>query len=131
MILAIRTDKPEAELHLLNKSGGKVDYYQWAADRALADTLLVKIDQLLQKNKINFEQLRGVIVYSGSGSFTGLRIGTTVANAIAYSLQIPVAKNSGDDWLDGAVKLLMGIKCGNFVVPDYSHQPNITKPKQG
>lgn len=34
--------------------------------------------------------LKGIEVETGPGSFTGLRVGVSVANALAYSLGIPV-----------------------------------------
>ena len=126
MILVIRTDQPRAELYLLDEKGNVRAQHAWQADRLLAATLLVEITQLLSEQQAGLSDLGGIVVFSGSGSFTGLRIGTTVANAIAYSLSIPVAKTSGDDWLLGAPQALAKTQLGQFVQPDYDHAPNIT-----
>src|SRR3990167_1513874 len=104
MILAIRTDKPEAELYLLDDNGKEVAKNIWRADRSLADTLLVQIKDFLKKNNILYRDLAGVIIFSGQGSFTGLRIGTTVANTLAYSLHIPIAKSTNVDWFSDGFK---------------------------
>lgn len=130
MILALKTDQPEAELFLLNQESKIISHYQWLAGRSLADTLITKIDQFLVSQKLSKEDIVGLAVFTGRGSFTGLRIGTTVANALAYSLKIPVIKASGDDWLATIVPKLEQARVGSYVVPDYDGEPNITKPKR-
>ena len=128
MILAIRTDKPEAELYLLNDDKVASEI-KWEAHRELADTLLVKIKELLELKNITNDGIEGIIMHTGEGSFTGLRIGTTVANAMAYSLNIPIVAAKGDDWIDSGIKAIKSAKAGELVVPEYNAEPNITKPK--
>jgi hypothetical protein len=128
MILAIRTDKPEAELRLL-KDDKEIGSYIWEAHRELADTLLNKINDLLIKNKIGLSGIKGLIIFTGSGSFTGLRIGTTVANSLSYGLYIPISSAEGEDWIKQGLENLKNSKAGEFVIPKYSGEPNITKPK--
>lgn len=129
MILALRTDKPEAELYLLDQIGQQLAHYTWPADRSLADQLLPAIKQFLKEVKLNFKDLTGITVFTGRGSFTGLRIGTTVANGLAYGLKIKVAKVSGEDWLNKSTPALKKTKLGQFIAPDYSAEPNITTPR--
>lgn len=130
MILAIRTDKPVAELALLDEAGNTQANYSWEAHRALATTLVGKIDGFLADNSVDTQALTGIIVFSGSGSFTGLRIGATVANALAYSYGISVVAGEGENWFTGGVMKLKSAKPGNYVAPTYDREPNITKPKQ-
>jgi len=52
--------------------------------------LLPMIVKILKKNKIDFSKLTAVEVNTGPGSFTGTRVGVAVANALGYSLDIPV-----------------------------------------
>lgn len=128
MILAIRTDKPEAELYLL-MSGDQVKSIRWLADRQLADTLLPKIDQLLAEKKVGYAGIEGIIVFTGEGSFTGLRIGTAVANTIAYAQKIPIVATTDKDWLKTGLAGLFNAKPNRFVKPIYGRGPNISKPK--
>lgn len=55
-----------------------------------SQVLLPLILKLLKAKKINMEALEGIEVETGPGSFTGLRVGVAVANALGYSLKIPV-----------------------------------------
>lgn len=66
------------------------------ASHAQSRELLPKIDKLLKKNRIKLFDLNVIAVYQGPGSFTGLRVGISVANALAWGLDIPVVgiKNS-------------------------------------
>ncbi|MFH2036585.1 MAG: tRNA (adenosine(37)-N6)-threonylcarbamoyltransferase complex dimerization subunit type 1 TsaB [Candidatus Zixiibacteriota bacterium] len=55
-----------------------------------AEFVFKLIDQLLNDNNIIKAQLSGIIVSSGPGSFTGLRVGMASAKGIAVSLGIPI-----------------------------------------
>jgi tRNA threonylcarbamoyladenosine biosynthesis protein TsaB len=55
-----------------------------------SQVLLPLIEKLLEKNNIKFSQLKGIEVSTGPGSYTGLRVGAAVANALGFSLGIPV-----------------------------------------
>ena len=131
MILAIKTDTPIAELYLFDDAAKKIDELVWQADRKLADELLPKIEELLSKNTLQLKDLTGIVIFTGSGSFTGLRIGTTTANTLAYSLAIPIVEAKGKDWAESGCQKISTTQPGKYVVPKYSSEPNITvtKPK--
>lgn len=52
--------------------------------------LLPFIDQVLKESHHTMNDLQGVVVSIGPGSYTGLRIGVSMAKGIAYSLGIPI-----------------------------------------
>lgn len=72
----------------------------WVSDRRSAQSsrprgnqskeLLPKIDTLIRGQKLTPQKLRGVAVNVGPGSFTGLRVGLTVANGFGFALKIPL-----------------------------------------
>lgn len=129
MILTIRTDKPEAEVGLYFRAGQERQYIKWQAHRQLAETIHKKIDYILKAEDKNWQSITGIICYAGPGSFTGLRIGISVANAIAYSLGVPIISGMGDDWIKEGIKRLSAGSNENLVVPKYGSVPHITTPK--
>ena len=76
----------------------------WLGNRNQSMDLLPKIDNLLKKNKISFDQIKGVVVVNGPGSYTGIRIGVSVANALGLALNVPVKMVDG---LRAQVQLLI------------------------
>jgi len=52
--------------------------------------LMPRLVRLLVQQKVNPEMLTGLAVTRGPGSFTGLRIGLSVAKGMALALEIPI-----------------------------------------
>ena len=129
MILAIHTAGRDTELTLVNHEGETINKLEWESGRSLADQLLGKIESLLAAVPIKLSDITGIIVFSGPGSFTSLRIGHSVANAMADSLGIPVVGSSKDDWLVRGVQALKTAIPGRPVLPEYGAEAHITKPK--
>lgn len=128
LILTIRTDKPEAEIGLFDDDK-KLAYETWQAHRQLAETIHLKIKELLESQKHSLSDVEGIIVFKGPGSFTGLRIGISVANALADSLNIPIVGANGDHWIQTAATKIKTAETGRVVQPEYGSPPHITKPK--
>ena len=62
--------------------------------------LLPFIDGLLKKKKKDISDISEIEVNPGPGSFTGLRVGLSVANTIGWALGVPV---NGKDLRKGEV----------------------------
>ena len=52
--------------------------------------LLPMIYEMLKEKDIKLNDFNRIVVVNGPGSFTGIRIGLTVAKTISYSLNIPI-----------------------------------------
>lgn len=126
IILTIRTDKKDAEIGLYDDET-QIAYETWEAHRALAETLHIKINAMLQSYKKDWHDIEGVMVYQGPGSFTGLRIGISVANALAYALSVPIKEGVGDDWLSKSLEYTFESD-KKFIVPFYGVEAIITSP---
>jgi len=87
-ILTIDTTEATTGIGLMGEKLVKIK--TWISERNQSQELLPNIDKLLQTNKIKPEQLKWVAVNLGPGSFTGLRVGISIANAFGYGLGIPV-----------------------------------------
>ena len=55
-----------------------------------SETLMPHIKEVLCMANVRKEQLEGIAVSIGPGSFTGLRIGLAAAKAMAYALDLPI-----------------------------------------
>ena len=129
LFLAIKTDEKIAsiELHDENKT---LKQKHWEAHKELSNTLLLEIEALLSENASTFQDLTGVAVYKGPGSFTGLRIGITAANTLASGLKVPIVAGTGSDWITQSVDALVSGQDEKIIIPEYGAEPNITKPRK-
>lgn len=58
--------------------------------QSLSEVALPKIVSMFEKNNIKANDIDKIIVVNGPGSFTGIRIGITIAKVYAWSLNIPI-----------------------------------------
>ncbi len=55
-----------------------------------AQTVLPLIDELMSEHRIIVSDVSEIAIHTGPGSFTGLRVGAAVANALGFFLRVPV-----------------------------------------
>ena len=128
-ILAIRTDKPEAELYIYDGEE-KLAEIKWKAHRQLAETIHRQIEKILNKSSISLSGINGIVVFKGPGSFTGLRIGHSVANALAYAQNTPIVTRDGEDWFKQGIEDLLAGKNDKIVTPEYGAPAKTTSPRR-
>jgi tRNA threonylcarbamoyladenosine biosynthesis protein TsaB len=139
MILFI--DSSTEKLRLWLKNDDFEVNFEKTLGREMAKNILVEIKEFLAENGANWQNLRGICVFAGPGSFTGLRIGVTVANTLADSLKIPIvgeknsdnSKNNGENlenWREIALEKLNSGADDKIALPFYGAEANITKPRK-
>jgi tRNA threonylcarbamoyladenosine biosynthesis protein TsaB len=128
-ILALRSDKPEAELYLY-EDGQKLSEIKWPAHLKLAETLNTQIKNILNKLSISLDDIQGLAIYKGPGSFTGLRIGISVANALAYAQSIPIVAKGGENWIQESIDALLDGQNHKIAAPEYGAPARVTKPRK-
>ncbi len=97
-ILAVNTSGQSCSIALVEDN---IPIYEefYLGNKTHSVTLMNMIDHMIRhRTEISMEEIDGFAVAKGPGSFTGLRIGISVVNALAYSLSKPVA---GISSLDG------------------------------
>ncbi len=129
LTLTLRTDKPEAEVGLYDNLH-QLAYISWLAHRELAETLHYKLKAILDENSKSWNEVSAIAIYAGPGSFTGLRIGFSVADTLAASLNIPIVATKGEQWISKAIAELSINSSYEQVLPEYGSLPHITKPKR-
>jgi len=91
--------------------------------------LLACMDNLFINKNIN--DLEGIMVVVGAGSFTNTRIACVVANTFAYTKQIPLLAIEKIDVkkVQDLIPKLLKQKPGHYISATYSAEPNIGKKK--
>ena len=129
MYLALRSDNPTAELYLYD-GDTLITSQVWLAHRELSATIHYKIKLVCETAGIPLSYLTGIIFYQGPGSFTGLRIGAAVANALGASLDIPVVGVSQEDWITQGIAKLSAMYGFVAIEPFYGSDAVTTSPKK-
>ena len=97
--------------------------------RAVA--VLVDADELLRVSGAERSELTGIVVGTGPGSFTGLRLGLATARGLALALELPVAGVSTLDALaagaPGALPVVDGGRREVFTLVD--GEPTVCAPQ--
>ena len=96
MILTIDTTDKECMVGL--GDGPKLDIKKWRWKKDTGGEVLHNIQKLLKKHQKNLENIETIFVNQGPGSYTGTRVGITIANSLGWSLNIPVEGFSGKDF---------------------------------
>ena len=79
----------------LAKDGKVFDKICYEAWQRQSEMMVTEVDNILSRNNIDKSELDAVVVGIGPGSYTGVRIGVTIAKTIAYALKIKIyAKSS-------------------------------------
>ena len=117
-------------------------YFERELGREMARSTLAFLEEILQGEGVAWQDLNGLAVFAGPGSFTGLRIGTTIMNTLASSLDIPIVaatnsdfsakndENSADDWREIAHQKLANGENDKIALPFYGREARITKPRK-
>ena len=128
LIITFRSDKPEAEIGLYD-SKKQLTYRVWTAHRQLAETIHGTLKTVLDEQSSTLQDIEGIVVFKGPGSFTGLRIGLTVANTLAYALNVPIVGAAESNWLETGIASLLNGESEPMVLPEYGAPVHITAPK--
>jgi tRNA threonylcarbamoyladenosine biosynthesis protein TsaB len=88
-ILGIETSTLMVGVAILDKTG-LVAEYRFEATRSRSERLMPMIDRVLKDSQMTPQDLEGLAISLGPGSFTGLRVGLSTAKGLAFSLGLPV-----------------------------------------
>jgi len=89
-ILVIDTATTHAVVALGSPDGGLIAERSWAAGYRHGEELLARTADLLAAHAVSPTGLGGIVVGTGPGAFTGLRVGIATAKGLAYALGLPI-----------------------------------------
>lgn len=98
-ILAIDTATSHVVIAVGGPDGEPYGVSTWPAGHRHGEQLLPSIGRLLGETNLRRSRLTGIVVGTGPGAFTGLRVGISTAKALAHGLARPIAGVSTADAL--------------------------------
>jgi tRNA threonylcarbamoyladenosine biosynthesis protein TsaB len=112
-ILGIETSTLMVGVAILDKAG-LVAEYRFEATRSRSERLMPMIDRVLKDSQMTPQDLEGLAVSMGPGSFTGLRVGLSTAKGLAFALGLPVV---GVPTLEVLAAPLAAARCAYPICP--------------
>lgn len=101
MIVALETSSTDLSIAIAEDDGSLIADDGWSAGYRHASELLPRLLAVIEAAGRTLQQTSIVAVGDGPGSFTGLRVGMSVAKAIAVGVSCPVlARPSLSSWLE-------------------------------
>ena len=128
MILLLDTSTPVCKLSIF--TNGSTEDFSWESGRGLSAGLLEYIQTTLQSRGFGWADIKGLVIYKGPGSFTGLRIGVSVFNALSEARQLPIVGVTGDNWKEAGLARIEAGESDKIVLPEYGADANITTPRK-
>jgi tRNA threonylcarbamoyladenosine biosynthesis protein TsaB len=89
-LLVVDTATTRAVIALGARDGALLEERSWVAGYRHGEELLGRVDALLEASGIGVGDLGGLVVGTGPGSFTGLRVGLATVKGLAFALGLPV-----------------------------------------
>jgi tRNA threonylcarbamoyl adenosine modification protein YeaZ len=129
-LLVIDTATTRAVIALGGMDGTLRAERSWTAGYRHGEELLARIDALLRDDGVAPGDLGGLVVGTGPGAFTGLRVGLATAKGLAHALGLPVVGVSTGEALiaaagDAPVVLLQPAGPSDRVLTRHGTPPRI------
>lgn len=90
-LLVVDTATTTAVIALGTPDGTALASRSWTAGYRHGEELLAQVEGLLADGGVARDALGGLVVGTGPGAFTGLRVGLATVKGLAYALHLPVA----------------------------------------
>ena len=108
-LLAIDTGTSRIVVAAGRADGALIAGLDWPAEHRHGERLLAGINALIAETACSRARIRAVIVGTGPGAFTGLRVGLATAKTLAHALDLPlVGVSTGDALLEAAASSGIG-----------------------
>jgi tRNA A37 threonylcarbamoyladenosine modification protein TsaB len=136
MFLFINTLQTKKITLALFSNPKKIHWFEKEEKGVERENVLEVLEKSLIEQKKKATDLRGIVVVNGPGSFVGIRIALSVANALGWALSIPVCGvsffpgQSNESLIKKSWSQIARRKKFKIVSPFYGQSPNITIVKK-
>jgi tRNA threonylcarbamoyl adenosine modification protein YeaZ len=90
-LLAIDTATSRVVVAAGHPDGSLLDEQAFPAEHRHGERLLATLDELSRRDGLTLDGIGGIVVGTGPGAFTGLRVGLATAKTLAHELHVPIA----------------------------------------
>lgn len=115
MNIFIDTISSKAKIIIFNEKREIIDEIEWFVKWNESSTLIPKIDELLKKNNIKYNDLENLVVINWPGSFTWIRTTVLAINSINFIINKNITAISYFDMFDNYPILKSSSKKDYFV----------------
>jgi tRNA threonylcarbamoyladenosine biosynthesis protein TsaB len=125
MILYLDCASESVSFEIYNQKRQRIAHKIWQSYFNQTELLLLEIKNFLDHHHIGLDDFLAIAVNPGPGTYTGLRVGITTGNFIAFSKNIPIYAIDASE----IPSLNVDSHFTAPVEPKYQNLPFITKPK--
>lgn len=125
MIVVFSTSSALASVALLGSESGVLACGSREAPRQAGGACLALLGELLRQVGVGLEHATLFVADVGPGSFTGVKVGVTLAKTLAFALGVPVAGVSSFDLVDPEREVALPCKRGETWVRHPGAEPMV------
>ena len=90
-MISLFIDTHDKDINLvIYKNGMILDKNIKESERHHSDFIMPMLKELLDRNNLSVHDINEIYVVNGPGSFTGVRLGVTIAKTLAFTLNVPI-----------------------------------------
>ena len=123
MIVAFSTSSPLVGVGLFEPGGPLIAMLEKLAPRAASGACLLQLQILLEETRLNLKSASLFVADLGPGSFTGVKVGVTLAKTFALALGTQTSGVTSFDLLDPNRPSVVSSKRGEWLVREPGKEP--------
>jgi len=123
LIVAFSTSSPLASVALISSSGSLLASAQREARHAAGGACLEMLTSLLAEAGRSLDEVETFAADLGPGSFTGVKVGVTLAKTLAFAMGAQAAGASSFDLIDPESRSAVPCRKGEYLVRDPGAEP--------
>ncbi len=125
MTVVLSCSSPLASVALLDSQGAVIGQGQQEAGRQASGALLFLLENCLRESGKALSDARLFVADVGPGSFTGVKVGVTMAKTMAFALKLQVAGVTAFDLIDQKRLVAIPSRKGEYFLRLPGSQPQI------